>query len=480
MSMFTTFRKSITEHAWFNDRRLSERYGLIIDQIGSNFGSKLPQSAGNVAATKGLYRFMNNPKVSTAALCSADASRLLERLQQEKSKTYLAVSDTTGLNYSTKKSKDDLNCLDSVKQKGMYLHSTILLDAAGCPEGLLRTAFFDRTADEVGTARKARNTNIGAKKPIEYKESYRWLEDMNQLHKLFGGLTQHRFVHLCDSEADMYEWYANRQYDHIHYLTRLHHDRLVEGADKHIFTALAAAPVSGCKVCRIKDDYTNELRNAKLELKWLKTTLKVPQSLRTYQKEKAYENIDCYVVELQEIDFTPRKYINAKGETKYTEPLCWRLITSLPVTNLEEALEVVAFYLHRWRVEDYHLVFKEGFEIEELQFETGVALRKSILTYAVVAVQVLRLRYLQETQADSPMEITGVSSDVFPIIATYLQKVRKIKVDTPQNPTVAQFTQLITLLGTGNKKNTGIRALWQGIREFTIVINTYFTFFQNE
>lgn len=478
--MFSTFSKSIAEHAWLNDQRLNQRYGAIISQIGNNFGCKLPQSAGNVAATTALYRFMKNPKVNSAALCDADTSRLRERLESERGKTYLAVSDTTSLNYTTKKSKDNIHCLDSAKQKGMYLHSTLLLDALGCPEGLLRGSFFDRKAEEVGTARSIRNTNTSAKKPIEEKESYRWLEDMNHLHGLFGGVTQHRFIHIADSEADMYEWYANRKYDHIHYLTRLHHNRLIVGEEVRISIALATQGVGGERVCSIKDEHTNQFRKAKLTVKWTKVTLKTPQSILTYQKDKAYKNIDTYVVELQEIDFTPQQYTTAKGEIKYTTPLLWRLITSLPVTNLTEALEVVDFYLHRWRIEEYHLVAKEGFEIEELQFETSKSLQNAIQIYAIVAVQVLRLRYLQQTQPDSPMAITGADPITVPILVTYLQKVRKIKVECPDDSTVAQFTQLITLLGSGNKKNTGIRALWQGIREFTIVINTYFAFFQNQ
>jgi hypothetical protein len=278
----------------------------------------------------------------------------------------------------------------------------------------------------------------------------------------------------------MYEWYANRKYDHIHYLTRLHHNRLIVGEEARISIALATQGVGGERVCSIKDEHTNQFRNARLNVKWAKVTLKTPQSILTYQKDKEHKNIDTYVVELQEIDFIPQQYTIAKGEVKYTTPLLWRLITSLPVTNLTEALEVVDFYLHRWRVEDYHLVAKEGFEIEKLQFETSKSLQNAIQIYAIVAVQVLRLRYLQQTQPDSPMAITGADPITVPILVTYLQKVRKIKVECPDDPTVAQFTQLITLLGSGNKKNTGIRALWQGIREFTIVTNTYFAFFQNE
>jgi hypothetical protein len=89
---------------------------------------------------------------------------------------------------------------------------------------------------------------------------------------------------------------------------------------------------------------------------------------------------------------------------------------------------------------------------------------------------VLRLRYLSQSQPNAPLHIIDIPIEAYHVVATYLEKVKKIKTQPADNPTVAQFVQLLTLLGTGNKKNTGVRALWRGYRDFVIVYDTYKAF----
>ena len=144
---------------------------------------------------------------------------------------------------------------------------------------------------------------------------------------------------------------------------------------------------------------------------------------------------------------------------------------------MEQATEIVHFYTLRWRIEDFHVVLKEGSKVEELQFEEEHALKNALVLYSIVAIQVLKLRYLSEYHPDKPVQEVGIPVEAYKAVAQVLKKVKKINIDIVDNPTVAQFCQLITLLGTGNKKNTGMRALWRGIRDFNLIWDTYNFFF---
>jgi hypothetical protein len=476
--MFHILRSGLSTHSWFNDTRLSNRFGRIVEQIGNNFGSSLPKSGGNHGQAQAIYRFMNNDKVTDKLLYHSSGSLCKELLGQSEGQTYLAVSDTTGLNYTTKRSGDNLDCLNSIDQKGLYCQTMMLMDSLGCPESLLRQFFYNRPAATIGQS-LAINSTAQAKIPIEEKESYRWIADHKELETLFGQMSQHRIVHLIDSEGDIFELFSARKFAHIHILTRAHHDRKLfidpkkeangEYQPTNLKMAVCETDCQGCFSILVKDDKTGEKRQAQLEVRWAKVTMDVPQTLKTYQKEKGFKPIQLNVVEVREV--TPQSAIKHPFK-----PLQWFLLTTLPVENLEQATEIVHFYTLRWRIEDFHLVLKEGSKIEELQFEEEHALKNAIVVYSLVAIQILKLRYLSEYQPEKSVQEVGVPVKAYKVVAQFIKKVKNINISIVEKPTVAHFCQLITLLGTGNKKNTGIRALWRGIRDFNLIWETFNAF----
>lgn len=462
--MFNQLKEDLREHSYFNDKRLSHRFGTIIESIGETYGSSLPRAGGNHGQTQALYRFMNNEKVTSQALYQSDASRLKEQVSGLSGRTFISVSDKTELDYSTAKSRHVLDCLDDVKRHGLYTQSQMLMDNAGCPWGLIRQTHFNRPASEVGNARKMSSKERDSK-PIEEKESYHWLKDLAALHTLFGQMPQHRFIHIIDAEGDIFELFAARRFDHIHFLTRVKHDRSLVDNELKLKAAVAQSPCQGCRILRVKDDKTGKKRLARLEIRYISLTIDVSQNLQKYQKDKNYSPLKVQVVEAKEII--------DKTEPHDFDPLHWLLITSLPIDDLEQALDIIHYYTLRWRIEDFHVVLKQGAHIEQLQFETQEALKNAIVVYSIVAITVLRIRYLSKSQPQLPIQEAGFEVQDVQILVTYLTKVRKIKIAMPNQPTIADFAQCLALLATGNKNNTGIRALWTGFREFKLIKDTF-------
>jgi hypothetical protein len=459
--MFSQIQVSLTDHSYFGDTRLSKRFGRIVEQIGSNFGQSLPRCGGTHTETQALYRFMSNEKVTACSLYESEGSRLKERLESLEDQTFLIVSDKTELDYSTTKSRHNLDCLDSDKRQGLYTQSAMLMNMAGCPEGLIRQIHFNRPAAEVGSSRQMASKAL-SEKPIEDKESYEWLADLEEAHKLFGQMRQHRFVHITDREGDIFERFAAHRFDHIYFLSRLKHDRSLVDSELNLKAFIAQIPPQGCISLAIKDQKTGEKRLAKLEISFATCTIDVPAGLKKYQKEKGYQPLKVQVIQVKEVT-------QLTDPLKSFEPLFWLLLTSLPVEDLEQALEVIHFYTLRWRIEDFHVVLKQGARIEKLQFEQEHQLINAIITYSIVAIQVLRLRYLNEATPNLPIQETEFTEQDVHIAVQYLNKVRNMKIQIPQNPTIAFFCQLLALIATGNKKNTGFRALWKGYREFSFI-----------
>jgi len=105
-----------------------------------------------------------------------------------------------------------------------------------------------------------------------------------------------------------------------------------------------------------------------------------PPSTHPRRKELPYLRLTAILVEEE----SP-----PEGHT----PVCWWLLTTLPITTLADAEEAVRWYALRWLIERYHYVLKSGCRVERLELETGARLDRALATYAMVAWRLLWLTY---------------------------------------------------------------------------------------
>jgi hypothetical protein len=73
------------------------------------------------------------------------------------------------------------------------------------------------------------------------------------------------------------------------------------------------------------------------------------------------------------------------------EPILWRLLSTLPVTNLQEAIQRVSWYAQRWSIEVFHKIVKSVCRAEAHQNETTPRLLRRLMLDLLVAwrIQVL-------------------------------------------------------------------------------------------
>ena len=82
-------------------------------------------------------------------------------------------------------------------------------------------------------------------------------------------------------------------------------------------------------------------------------------------------------------------------------PIHWKLVTTLPVTNLEQALKILNLYKLRWPIESYHFTLKSGCRVEELQLEDAANIHRALALYCVVA---WHLQYITHQARAHPNE----------------------------------------------------------------------------
>ncbi len=74
------------------------------------------------------------------------------------------------------------------------------------------------------------------------------------------------------------------------------------------------------------------------------------------------------------------------------KPLVWRLLTTLPISSLDEISEVVSVYRLRWRIEQiFRTLKKDGLKIESIQYEEASRIMKVAAIGLVASCRIMQL-----------------------------------------------------------------------------------------
>jgi hypothetical protein len=224
------------------DQRLTDRLVKIVStQAAQPHGSYAQASGGQRHDLKAYYRFLNNEhsQLNLESLLQNHRCQTVRRMKNER--TALIVQDTTDLNLSTRSHCEGLGQIGTnqtgAKSRGLRLHSSLALSQEGLPLGLVQLHGYAPQSAE-GKDRQ---------RPIEQKESYRWLEGFAEAMELAALIPNTRVISVADREADMFELfdYRRRQTGRkAELLIRAKTDRCLEATHRKLFDELAAAPLA--------------------------------------------------------------------------------------------------------------------------------------------------------------------------------------------------------------------------------------------
>jgi hypothetical protein len=230
--------------------------------------------------------------------------------------------------------------------------------------------------------RKLNRTRV----PIEEKESVRWLENVRQSTALFQ--QPERCVHIGDRESDIYELFCTAHEAGTHFLVRTCVDRLAGDGDHTVAEEMEEVPVKGRHRLKVKNN-KGEWVEAVLDLRYRRIRVLPPKG-----KRKRYPELTLTVLHAQERD-TPTD----------REKIDWKLITDLPVRSRQEAIEKVAWYALRWKIEVFHKILKSGCKAEESKLRTAERLVNLIAIYCLLAWRIFWLTMMNRCAADAPPEL---------------------------------------------------------------------------
>lgn len=293
----------------------------------------------------------------------------------------LVFNDSSELNYHhlnglLKVTDQDIGTLSNDKSTGIHLHLGLAADASsGVPFSLPSIELYNRP---FGSA-KLSNTERD-RLPIEEKESMKWL---NAAQSSKANLpTSSQLTIIGDRESDIYEYFSRIPDARTHLLVRSCWNRKLANG-RLLQTHLARQPIRAIIEVPITGTKKRTARTARLAIRFTPVEILKPAKRKNTLPQDP-EKITLYVVEAKELDQTI-----PEGE----KGIHWRLFTTHEVLDLEMALQVIKWYRWRWWIEDFFRILKvKGLQIEEIQFSTGIALKKMIVASLLPALKILIMR----------------------------------------------------------------------------------------
>jgi hypothetical protein len=411
----------------FDDKRLSARLKLLVEQLAKDPSSSLPESFDS-AGLEAAYRFFSNPRVTPQDILSSHIAATRSRCEAQGD--YLVVHDSTTFSYrfdGERKGLGRIQPSNANSSQVLFAHVSLALSADGShqPLGIAALETWTRSPAPTGVERK------------------RWERQFRVASEQLDGLKH--AIHLADREADSYEMFHDLLKDGHRFVVRCQHNRKVKASagiahlrDQLVLlspTVKREVPLNRRKPRRTeiyrKIYPAREMRIATLSVSAASVTLVKPTKSPTHAATRAIN-----VVRVWEAN-----------PPEGAAPIEWLLYTSEPIDTPEQQLAVVDYYRARWTIEEFFKAIKTGCDFEKRQLQDFESLTNLLATFAPIAYRLLLLRTEVARAPDNPAS-TVLSTEQIEVLRA------RGRVKLAAEPTIRDAYLAIAALG-GHIKYSG-------------------------
>jgi len=426
-------------HAAFGDARLVQRLITLVATLSERPASSLPTALGKWSDTKAAYRFLDNKRVTPAAIYQGHRKATLKRAKGHS--VLLAVQDTTVFNFTLHRETEGLGPIGQQGLSGFFLHSCLGVSANGVPLGILAHRMWVRPP----AGKDSRRTHRA--RPLADKESARWLETTREAVKSIPPAT--RVVMIGDRESDLFDLFLMATGEHYDILVRAAWNRRLDSSGEYLWDGVEKTPVLGQVTVMIPRSGAKQERPATLTLQAARVTIRPPQHRK--QEQLPASTLNAVLV---------RELAPPEGAEKVE----WLLLTTLATSTFQQTLQCLTWYTYRWRIERYHYILKSGCRIEKLQLETAQRLMRALALYSIVAWRLLWVTYHARQTPAAPCTVALTAGEWRALYAA-THKTAAVPDRPPDLKTAVRWiAQLGGFLGRKGDGEPGVKVLWRGFR----------------
>lgn len=440
------------------DKRLDTRLVNTASKMAAQPMAPINQACEDWANTKASYRLFRNEAVTPEKILFPHQIQTRERMKSHP--VVLAIQDTSFLNYTTHSKTTGLGPIGTEEQdiSGLIMHTTLVVTPEGMPLGVLTNEIWARSEDDEKLSEAERKN-----RPIEEKESYKWLKALERTVELAPEGVQ--VVTVCDREADVYELFVEADELETGLLVRAAQNRSLSDDEMgKLWASAEAAPIAGHLKVRVPAKDDEPKREAIVSVRFCSLTLSPPWRPKADDREPL-PPVTLDVVLVQEV-----------APPSDVTPLEWLLLTNVPVDSFEDAVERIEWYRCRWHIEVFFKVFKSGCKVEACRLGTAKRLIRYLTLSSIIAWRLYWITHINRHYPDAPCIVVLAEHEWRALYAT----IHHTLVPPRQMPTVRQVVHWIAQLGGFlNRKGDGepgVTVIWRGWHRLNDIASTWLLF----
>lgn len=432
----------LDENAWayqeFNraqlgDARLTARLVRMGEQAARTPAGQITAVFRDAAEREGAFRFVENDDFSFVDVAAAAHAACAQRASAFP--FVFVPTDGSSLLLSDPDGQKGLGGVGAWNKggRGLQTMTAIAVSPQGVPLGILGQVLWARLMRAPSGKKDLR--------PPHQRESQVWLDVLHDAQQM-----------LLEQAPDTIPWFQlDRGGDcgqvilgglslGVLFTVRAAHDRSVMDAEEYrrlrLWKRVREEPAQSLYLVPVPKSPKHKARTAVMTLRFC------PITLHLLSDEGTKVAASLWAVHVPEVGSTPL------GET----PIEWLLLTNCPTQTLEQARLVVQGYAQRWRIEQFHKLWKsEGCRVEDLQLRSLESIRKWATVLASVAMRIERIVYLSRQEPELPADAEFSRAEIDAAIL-----LRKPKgVSRGDLPTVGEVSRWVADLGGYTGKSSG-------------------------
>lgn len=432
------------------DVRHKSRLKKLLQRLSDKPTQSIPASCQQWSDTLAAYRFLDNPRVDHRRILSGHKASTVERIRAHE--VVLLVQDTTFLEYGISQGKPGFGTLKETEHEQYLLHPTVVFTPERLNLGVLEVKLWQRAEERVA--------HLRSRKPIEEKESYRWLESYRVACEVQEACPETLIVNVADREGHIHEVFLEAttepREEKAHFLIRAKCNRRIGKGDgnSYLWEEMQAARSLGRLAFDLPAGPGRKARRVKLMVKAKPVTFN-----RARRPGGMLPPATVWGVYVKEIRAP-------KGES----PIEWMLLSSVEAEDFEQAKTLVDWYRCRWEIELFFRILKQGCRIEQLRLETDQRLLNGIAVYLIIAWRIHALTMASRSYPELPCETFFERRECQTI---YLMQNRKPPPKKP--PALRTMTRYLAQLGgflaRKHDGEPGTKTIWQGYQRLNDYMN---------
>lgn len=419
-------------NAVLKDKRLNTRLNRTVNKMVIKPDASIPEQMGCWKDTQGCYRLLKNPKLTHKRVQATHIERTRKQASDIKDKVILFPQD--GSEIEVQKSTEDAGPIGNHTCQGIMMHNCLAIEyEEKNPRviGLANQRIWER--DHVVLHKTETRSQRDNRKG---KESEHWLKTLKNIGSPPEGC---KWVSVGDRGNDIYEFFIGIEKLKWDAVVRASQDRVIEvdGRQEYLMQWVRSMPSKGSRVITIRRKGDTKPKEVTTFITWGEMTIFPPQRIASNSEPIQLNVVRCFN-EQEELD--------------------WVLYTTMPVCDLEEAIEIIKWYSCRWIIEEYHKCLKTGCKIESNQFKAIESVEVLLGILSIVSLLMLQMKHMSRAD-DKTLAINVVPNIVVAIIS------QRYDLDRTKI-TIKEFWRAVAQLGgflaRKSDGDPGWQTLWKG------------------